>query len=416
MGACRRRSITIVASSRRFGLLLFTILIASVLLSMASAPPASAHGFSTTVYGDISAGHRAHQVRTVLDVEYDLFITSVADFEDDDPLFRAGMKAWDARDLPSQQRVVNDHRDSAVGYLTERFAVFGGSRACTPASVGDIVVHLRDVPYATVQLDWTCPEQRHDVRHVVSSSLFGDAEGYVRNAETIITYDLDDRRGSAVLDAKSPELVIQQSIGKRFWEFFRLGAEHLYTGIDHILFLLALIAGSRRLREVVLAATTFTLAHSVTFVLAALGVVRAPAVIIEPIIAFSIAVVAGWHLWRLITRREHANDIDTVRTGHLALDRPGWARLGVVFAFGLIHGLGFASALGIAEPFSWSLLSSLVVFNLGIEFVQLVIIAATFPALAVLRRRRPRIGLLLTGLIAGGVASTGLVWFVQRLL
>jgi hypothetical protein len=88
----------------------------------------------------------------------------------------------------------------------------------------------------------------------------------------------------------------------------------------------------------------------------------------------------------------------------------------VVFSFGLVHGLGFASALGINEPWSWTLLWSLLVFNLGIECVQLVIIAAMFPLLTLLRRRAPRLGLWATGLLAVSVSAAGLIWFVQRVL
>lgn len=376
---------------------------------------ALAHGFSTTVYVEISQGEQPDHVRTQLDVEYDLYLVSVADNEHDDPLYRAGMPAWENSDLPGQQRALNAHRESAVKYLTDRFVVSAGSTDCTATQVGDFVVHLRDVPYATVVLDWACPAQEHDVHHGVRSSLFSDDEGFVKGAETIVTYQLDGRTGSAVLDRNNPTLSIQQSLGQRFWEFFRLGAEHLYTGLDHILFLLALIAGSRRLREVVLAATAFTLAHSVTFILAALGAVKVSASVVEPLIALSIAVVAGWHLWRLVARRGHVSDIETHSDSHFALDRAGWIRLAVVFAFGLIHGLGFASALGIDEAFSWTLLWSLLVFNLGIEFVQLVIIALLFPALALLRRRSPVVGRWVTGLIAAGVAVMGLIWFVQRI-
>jgi hypothetical protein len=385
-----------------------------VLLGLVSAGPALAHGFSSTVYVDVKAGAQPGHVRTELDVEYDLFIVSVADLENDDPLYKAGMPAWDDGDLPAQQRALNDHKTTAVKYLTDRFVLAAGRTDCVPEQVADFVVHMRDVPYATIVLDWTCPEQEHDVHHVVRSSLFSDDEGYVKSAETIVTYDLDGRSGSAVLDRNNPSFSIQQSLGKRFWEFFRLGAEHLYTGLDHILFLLALIAGSRRLREVVLAATTFTLAHSVTFILAALGAVKAPASVVEPLIALSIAVVAAWHLWRLVTRRLHAADIETRSRSHFALDKAGWTRLGVVFAFGLIHGLGFASALGIDEAFSWTLLWSLFVFNFGIEVVQLAIVAVVFPALALLRRRAPVAGMWVTGLVAAGVAVMGLVWFVER--
>ncbi|MGN6753231.1 MAG: HupE/UreJ family protein [Intrasporangium sp.] len=375
---------------------------------------ASAHGFSSTVYVDIKAGGQAGHVRTTLDLEYDLFIVSVADQEHDDPLYRAGMPAWDDGDLPGQEKALNDHVDSAIAYLTHRFAISAGGTTCTPTRVGRFDVHMRDVPYTTITLDWTCPVQEHDPHHEVRSSLFGDDEGFVKGVETIATFDLDGRSGSALLDAKNPSFCIQQSLGQRAWEFLLLGAEHLYGGLDHILFLLALIAGSRRLREVVLAATAFTLAHSVTFILAALGVVAAPADLVEPAIALSIAAVAGWHIWRVVTRRSHASDIARSTVGRFELDRSGWARLAVVFAFGLIHGLGFASALGIDEAFSWPLLSSLLVFNVGIELVQLAIIAAVFPVLALLRHRAPMVGLGVTTLIATGVAVMGLVWFVQR--
>jgi len=171
----------------------------------------------------------------------------------------------------------------------------------------------------------------------------------------------------------------------------------------------------------VLAATSFTLAHSVTFMLAALGVVSAPGLVVEPVIALSIAVVAAWHVWGLRRRgawRGSADDgvLEPARAGRLQLDRADWFRLGTVFAFGLVHGLGFAGALGIDEPFSWTLLWSLLVFNIGIEAVQLGIIAVAFPLLTLLRRRAPRAALWTGVVVASGVALVGLFWFVQRLL
>ena len=165
----------------------------------------------------------------------------------------------------------------------------------------------------------------------------------------------------------------------------------------------------------VIAATTFTVAHSVTFILASVGVISISARIIEPIVALSISVVAAWYLWRLVRLGKAANDMD-VTCGPLGRNRAGWLRLGVVILFGLIHGLGFASAFGVDEPWSWTLLWSLLVFNLGIEVVQLAIIAALFPLLALLHRRAPRLGLWATGALATAVTVTGLVWFVERLL
>jgi hypothetical protein len=382
-------------------------LAAAAAASLLSAQPASAHGFSTVVYVDAKGGADA-TVRTELELEYDLLVVSVADYEQAPQFFEDGM---DVFGTGAEASALNAHADEIVRYVTERFEVEAGGTTCEPKQVGELGVTEREgVPYATLTLDHACaPGSSHEFR----SELFPDSEGYVSGTVAVVEYDLDGQAGSAALNGESPRFSTEQPVFERFGHFFVLGAEHLLLGIDHILFLLALIVGSRRLRDVVLAATSFTVAHSVTFILAALGLVSAPAVIVEPAIALSIAVVAVWYLWRIWSdRRTHLPE----PTGRLGLTRPDWARLAVVFGFGLMHGLGFAGALGIDEPFSWPLLGSLLVFNVGIEVVQITIIAATFPLLALLRRREPTIGLVVGGVIAGGVAVMGLVWFVQRLL
>ncbi|GAA0403158.1 hypothetical protein Acor_33640 [Acrocarpospora corrugata] len=379
-----------------------------------SAGPALAHGFTSTVYVDITAGDGGH-LRTTLGLEYDLFVVSTADSEKDDPLYQTGIAAFEAGDTDGQAAALNAHAKQAVAYVTKRFSIASADQPCAPAQVGDFKISEREgVPYADLLLDWACPQQSDD--HQVRSQLFPDTEKYVKGAKTIVTYEIDGHSGSAALDAGQPSFSTGQSWYGRFWEFFLLGAEHLLSGIDHILFLLALIAGSRRLREIVLVATSFTLAHSVTFMLAALGLVDVPASVVEPVIALSIAVVAGWHLWRILRRGGHATDLEPAGRGHFSLDRAGWTRLGVVFCFGLVHGLGFAGALGIDESWSWTLLWSLLVFNVGIEVVQLTIIALVFPLLTVLRHRLPTAGFWVTGAISAAVSVMGLIWFVERLL
>ncbi|GAA1962736.1 HupE/UreJ family protein [Nocardioides panacihumi] len=387
--------------------------LAVLLCMLLLAPRAEAHGFSSVVYAGATAPSVGH-VRVDLALEYDLLLYSVADAERDDPLVKEGQPAWDAADLPGQASALNHHAPAVLAYVEKRFRVSADGSPCTPTPDGAFTVELRDVPYAHVVLDYRCPDAAR--AHVVTSTLFRDDEGYVSGTKTIVTYDLDFVDGSAALDGSHTSFSTRQSTAERFWEFFRLGCEHLLTGLDHLLFLTALIAGSRRLREIVLAATTFTLAHSVTLLLAALGVVTVPSGLVEPVIALSIACVAGWHLLRLWLRREHAIDLDTTSTSHFALDRAGWGRLAVVFCFGLIHGLGFAGALGIQQAWSWTLLWSLLVFNLGIEAVQLGLIVALFPLLALLRRRKSATpSLVVTGGIAAAVTVVGLVWFVQRL-
>jgi hypothetical protein len=381
-------------------------------LLLLTTTSAFAHGFSSVVYLDLTAPERGH-VRTELGLEYDLLVVSAADTQKDDRLFREAQPAWEARDRAKETAALNAHADTIVAYVTKRFAITQEGKPCTPARDGGWRIGRRDgVPYAFLTLDHTCPGG--GTAHEVSSELFPDSEGYVRDTKTIATYELDLQSGSASLDKHHPRFSTRQSQLEQYWEFFRLGAEHLYTGIDHILFLLALIAGSRRLREVVLAATTFTAAHSVTFILAALGLVKIPASVVEPVIALSIAVVSAQFLWRIWTRGADATALAATGHGRLGLDAAGRARLAVVFCFGLVHGLGFASALGIDEAFSWTLLSSLVVFNLGLETVQLGIILAVYPVLALLRRRAPLAGLSTSGAMSAVVCAFGLLWFVER--
>ncbi|RNL75372.1 HupE/UreJ family protein [Nocardioides marmorisolisilvae] len=383
-----------------------------------TAVPAEAHGFTSVVYADVTSP-RADHVQVKLGLEYDLLLVSVAQAEHDDRFFQDGQPAWDDGDYPAMVKALEKHTDSVTAYVARRFTVTtAAGKACVPSMEQGVSAELnesQDVPYANVRFDYACPamgETEHG--HVIRSTLFPDSEKYVKQTKTVLTYQVDGHTGSAALDGSHPSFSTEQTWYQRFWEFFRLGANHLLTGIDHILFLIALIAGSRRLREVVLAATSFTLAHSVTFILAALGVVSPPSRIVEPTIALSIAAVAGFHLWRLRREGSHATDLDPGDAVFLGLDRSGWLRLSIVFCFGLVHGLGFAGALGITSSFSWQLLWSLLIFNVGIEAVQIGIIIAAFPALALLRRHHQTLYLWVTGVIAAGVSVMGLIWFVER--
>ncbi|RUR01739.1 HupE/UreJ family protein [Labedella endophytica] len=380
------------------------------------ATPASAHGISSVVYAELSEGQAAGHVGVELQLEYDLFVVSAADAEQVDPLFQDGTEAWEYGDADEQAAALDAYADTALAYVSDRFTVSSGTERCELAQVGGYdITEQQGVPYAILTLDAACADGDEIA---VTSTLFPDDELYVVGTETILTYDVRGSSGSAVIDADNPEFSVGQSLPERLWEFFVLGGEHLLFGIDHILFLLALIAGSRRLREIVVAATAFTVAHSITFILAALQIFTLPADVIEPIIALSIAVVAAWPLFRIWRRKRDADaDADALSptSGPLGIDRGGWIRLAIVFLFGLIHGMGFASALGIDEAWSWSLLGSLLVFNVGIEAVQVAIILVVFPLLALLRRRSPRVALWVSGLLSAGVAVFGLVWFVQRI-
>ena len=156
-----------------------------------------------------------------------------------------------------------------------------------------------------------------------------------------------------------------------------------------MLFLVALLLGASSLGAVVKLATAFTAAHSVTLALGALGWVNVPPEIVEPLIALSIAYVAAEAVLGGDTRHQ----------------------LPVVFAFGLLHGLGFAGSL------SWSGdldLAALATFNVGIELGQALIVLAVFPVLLLIRR------LSWSPFAHAGAAACaggfGLLWFFERLL
>ena len=141
-----------------------------------------------------------------------------------------------------------------------------------------------------------------------------------------------------------------------WFRYVVFGFEHILPrGLDHVLFVLGLYFGARRLRTLLGLVTGFTVAHSVTLGLAAFGLVRVPAVVVEPLIALSIAWIGIENLSPRL--------------------RDGRHRLALVFAFGLLHGLGFAGALRELATPRGSYLAALVGFNVGIELGQLAVIA-----------------------------------------
>jgi len=187
-----------------------------------------------------------------------------------------------------------------------------------------------------------------------------------------------------------------------FAGMFRLGIRHIAQGTDHLLFLLSLLlpapllalgsrwgkfAGARHsLSQIVQVVTAFTIGHSITLALAGLGMVRVPARPVEVLIAVSIFVAAAHALRPLFPGRETA----------------------IAAFFGLIHGLAFGAALGEIG------VVGILGFNLGIETMQLIVVAAFMPLLVLLSRTRAYSVLRIGGALFAGFAS--LVWIAGRLL
>jgi hypothetical protein len=193
-----------------------------------------------------------------------------------------------------------------------------------------------------------------------------------------------------------------------FASIFRLGIRHIAEGTDHLLFLLALLLpapltvfGSRwaaatsmpsSLARILSVVTAFTAGHSITLALAGLGLVRVPSRPIEVLIAVSILVSAVHALRPLFPGRE----------------------AGIAAFFGLIHGLAFASTIGNLGLARWERVVSILEFNLGIETMQLVVVAATLPSLILLSRTRAYSPLRIGGALFATFAAVG--WIADRLL
>ena len=177
--------------------------------------------------------------------------------------------------------------------------------------------------------------------------------------------------------------------------YLRLGFVHIVPeGLDHILFVLGLFLLSARLRPLVWQVTAFTVAHAVTLTIAALGLVALSPRLVEPLIALSIVYVA----------------VENVLTDRMTRWRPP-----VVFGFGLLHGLGFAGVLGELGLPARERLLALVSFNAGIELGQLAVIAAAALVFGWFRAA-PWYRTRLVVPVSAGMALTGLVWAVERVL
>ncbi len=172
--------------------------------------------------------------------------------------------------------------------------------------------------------------------------------------------------------------------------FVLLGIEHILTGYDHIAFLLALVLVAPSFKAVLPIITAFTAAHSITLLLAALGVVRLDSRLVESAIAVSICYVAVENLFRKkITHR--------------------WL---VTFCFGLVHGFGFASVLQTLIVGRANLVSSVVSFNVGVELGQLMIFAALLPLLRLLAALiAPR---KITIAASAAIGLLGFIWVLER--
>lgn len=229
-------------------------------------------------------------------------------------------------------------------------------------------------------------------------------------------------------------------VGTSLLGYLELGIEHILTGWDHLAFVLGLLLLAQGLGDIAMLVTSFTIAHSVTLALAVLGVVEPSGHVVEALIGFSIALVGIENAW-LLAGRARALPLAVVgfllvlplaggglpvaavlglalfTACHFALlrrsPRPERLRAAVAFAFGLVHGFGFAGIMIELDLERVRLAPALFGFNAGVELGQLAVVVAAWPLL-LLARRSPRLASWVGDLGSAAVTGLGLFWFLTR--
>jgi len=276
--------------------------------------------------------------------------------------------------------------------LAARFTVSADGRALTPQWSPVKVLAGRQ----SLKLPFRLALDGRPGRLTVSADMFP----YDPRHQTFLNIYEGDELTQAILDR-----------GRRAFEYFTgtrqgsfaavqkflpAGIHHILIGPDHVLFLIGLLLLGGTIGRLALIVTAFTVAHSITLSLAALDLVTPPARIIEPAIALSIIFVGADNL--LVKSSAGARDV----------------RAWIAFAFGFIHGFGFANVLREMDLPARSLGWSLFAFNLGVEVGQLLVVAVVATALAALRSRNEAAGRQLAFAGSVVVMAAGAFWFIQR--
>ena len=303
------------------------------------------------------------------------------------------------RELKAKRAVIE-------AYALSRFKIFSDEESCALVPTDFLVDEHSDGAYAVLRFGADCGSRAPGMIEV-AYGLFFDLDPTHRG---LLRFERGGAAHAAVLSPERPRMAMRAGESSRlaqFFDYLREGVWHIWIGFDHILFLLSLLLPSvlvlkdRRWQatvhlrdtfwDVLKVVTAFTIAHSITLSLAALSVIALPSRLVESTIALSVVLAALNNLKPLVAERR-------------------WA---VAFAFGLIHGFGFASVLGDLGLPQGALLLALVGFNLGVELGQLAIVCAFLPLAYALRDswfyRRV--------VFAGGSAAIALlasVWLTER--
>jgi hypothetical protein len=365
----------------------FILTVMLFVLALVTAASAQAHkpsdSYLSISAGDVLTGEWKIALR---DLDYAIGL----DGSDD------GMVTWGE---------LRQRHQAIATYALSRLQIEGDGTACPIQAGPQLVDSLTDGAYTVLRFSIGCAEQPQSLR--VDYNLFFDIDPQHRG---LFRLDVSGASQTTVFGPESRQQrfdLAAASLLRQFATYVHEGVWHIWIGYDHILFLVTLLlpAVLRRqdgrwtavprfrdgLLHVVGIVTAFTLAHSCTLSLAALGVIGLPSRLVESVIAGSIIIAALNNFYPVVTRRL-------------------WL---VALTFGLAHGFGFASVLADLGLPRDARLVSLIAFNVGVELGQLAVVAAALPLVYSLCRWRhyPR-AVLQGGSLA--IVSVASLWFIQR--
>ncbi|HVK56799.1 MAG TPA: HupE/UreJ family protein [Burkholderiales bacterium] len=300
--------------------------------------------------------------------------------------------------------VTAKHSD-IVAYAMARLDFYGDGKPCPVKVTDHLIDNHTDGSYAVMRFVMECPDRPNELE--VKYRLFFDLDPQHKG---LLRLQRGEETRAAIFSPETAEQKFTLEGGggwKQFRDYLMHGMEHIWLGYDHILFLISLLLPAVVFRtkgawrpvgrfheafiDVVKVVTSFTIAHSITLTMAALGIASVPSRITESVIAISIVVAALNNVFPVIEGRR-------------------WA---VAFGFGLLHGFGFASVLQDLGLPRDALVAALIGFNAGVEAGQLVIVAIFLPVAFWLRAT----SFYRKAVLAGG--STAIVflaalWFTER--
>ncbi|WP_165842276.1 HupE/UreJ family protein [Paenibacillus xerothermodurans] len=294
--------------------------------------------------------------------------------------------------LPQEQldRLVNESKSVMEQYILSHMIIYADGEPLEGEAADLRLTEVNDRAFAAAELRYTVHSTPQHI--ALDYNLFFDDVDPAHANYFQMTMDGKTQESVLTYEFRQIELG-EMSVVRASKQFLLLGMEHLFTGYDHILFVVALLLAASSVRKILVTVTAFTAAHSLTLLLASLQIFSLPASLVEPVIALSIIYVA-------------LNNMLRGPSNHNA-----WQ----AFGFGLIHGFGFAGVLSEMKLHTGAFAASLLSFNIGIEIGQLIIVLLLFPLIQFARASRPAIRWSIPALSVV-ISLFGTFWLVERTL